>query len=529
MELVIPDGMIAKNRYSCAYTSTFSEYTGASSYQEDLKAFVKIAGGYDGWFAKASFSASAEYKSVAQNTQTGRRVYIESYASCEAYSLEMPIFSTVELSKDFITAVTNAYKSNDINKWVPIFETFGTHVVTSTILGGRMHLVNEIKTEDFQSMLSKGLDVKAAAKAEFMKFSGELEIGVSENTQASSEFSSKVENKREIYLGGKPPINGSWKDWFDYVLSGPVPIEISVRWISELFTVTNFKNLTQSDMLSMQQRFLTGLEYYCKLIGCGAPAIDPSMSSNILAKIAKSSEIFGERLPYPGANPTFDDAPFLIRVLKPFYVLKKIIIRNGELIDSIQFLIGDGKKSVLTPLNGNVGSGYTTEFTLEEGEYVTSIRVQTSYYETWAELQITGLEFFTNKKTYPFGVVKSSKLTRTEVKTIEINGNLVGVYGQTFNYIGNRRFIISLGFITSSLEIKDPREDQCYSKWTYFDGSCYFRVEKNSTFDAAKKDCESRGATLAIPNTNEEFEFLKKLFVTNTQIEQYSWVWCFIL
>jgi hypothetical protein len=493
MELVIPNGMTAKNRYSCAYTSTFSEYTGASSYQQDLKAFVKVAGGYNSFLAKASFSASAEYKSVSKNTRTGRSVYIESYASCEAYSLEMPIFSTVELSIDFITAVTHAYRSNDITKWVGIFETFGTHIVTSTILGGRMHLVNEIKSENYQSILNKGLDVKAAAKAEFMKFSGEVEGEVYENTQAASEFSSKVENKREIYLGGKPPLTGNWKDWFEYVLSGPVPIDISVRWISEMFTVTNFKNLTQADMLSMQQKFLTGLEYYCKEIGCGAPAIDPSMSSNILAKLTKMNDYIGD------SSTTFDDTSFLTKVIKPFFRLKKIIIKDGDLIDSIQFLIGDGKTNVLTPIRGNLLSGMSREFSLEEDEYVTTVEVQTGMFNS--KRQLTGLKFFTNKKDRVGDFVKAPK-PNLEVKTIDINGNLVGVYGR------NNPYLEGLSFITSNLVIRDPRENLCYSRWTYFGGSCYFRIENNLNFTSAKRDCESRNATLVIPDSNEEMKSL---------------------
>ncbi len=78
---------------------------------------------------------------------------------------------------------------------------------------------------------------------------------------------------------------------------------------------------------------------------------------------------------------------------------------------------------------------------------------------------------------------------------------------------------------SSNLVIKDPREDLCDSRWTYFDGSCYLKIEANFMFDLAKMACESRGATLAIPNTNEEFDFLKTLFDPKSE---FYWVWCFI-
>ncbi len=51
------------------------------------------------------------------------------------------------------------------------------------------------------------------------------------------------------------------------------------------------------------------------------------------------------------------------------------------------------------------------------------------------------------------------------------------------------------------------------------------------SFDLAKKACENKTATLAIPNTIEEFDFLKTMFVENNRTApiQYAWVCCIIL
>ncbi len=100
-------------------------------------------------------------------------------------------------------------------------------------------------------------------------------------------------------------------------------------------------------------------------------------------------------------------------------------------------------------------------------------------------------------------------------------------------------YICEIKLESSNLATKDQSENLCDSKWTYFDGSCYFRVENNLNFTAAKKDCENKDATLAIPDSNEEFAFLKTLFdqtfyisglITGLwyQKEQNIWVWCFI-
>ena len=64
--------------------------------------------------------------------------------------------------------------------------------------------------------------------------------------------------------------------------------------------------------------------------------------------------------------------------------------------------------------------------------------------------------------------------------------------------------------ISGSLESKEPTEDQCDSRWSYFVGSCYFMVEIKKSYYDAKQDCKNRGASLVSINTKEEFEFLNK-------------------
>lgn len=414
----------------------------------------------------------------------------------------MPIFASVDLSADFKNAIKKAYASK---KWIDVFEVFGTHVVTSTILGGRMHLIHEIKSENYQSMISRGVDVKGAASAEYFSFSGRVEAGLSVDDTDKSEFNSKVENRKEIFLGGKPPLTGNWIDWYGHVLNGPVPIKISIRWLTDLFTVDNFKGLSQANIDNMTIDFNIALKAYCRQVGCIIPEPDSNLKSSYTLELELSKDLAGFKylLSLPGlfVIEVFSDTEFLKSAINPEFRLKKIFIRCGRVIDGLRFLIGDSKTQILTPFHGNQ-SGIEKIFELSENEVITQI-------ETTYDEHVDSLRFITNKRIsekYGEGILN--------LKQHAIKGALLGLYGSTQTYVKG------LGFITGSLKLIDQRERKCFALWKYFDGSCYFKIEVNNTFAEAHKYCQSKDASLLILNSNDELEFIKTRIIGSGN----SWV-----
>ena len=198
LQFLIPDGMKSRLRFSCLYTSTVSEYTGTHKYQSDLKNFVTISGSMNNVDAM-SFSASSNFKFFKESTATSKSYFTQSIASCEAYSLEMPIFEYLTLNSDFVDAVIQAKTNGD---WLRIVEVFGTHFVYKTILGGRMHLQNKINYQNYQELISLNVDIKAAAKLDFDAFTGSLDADVTYDKTDLKQFEKRVDDKREIYLGG---------------------------------------------------------------------------------------------------------------------------------------------------------------------------------------------------------------------------------------------------------------------------------------------------------------------------------------
>lgn len=68
-KFLLPDGISFQKTQSCSYSSTVNEFRGTKSYQDDLKASVKIGGGYDGEGFKAAFSASLAFKNIDQKIE----------------------------------------------------------------------------------------------------------------------------------------------------------------------------------------------------------------------------------------------------------------------------------------------------------------------------------------------------------------------------------------------------------------------------------------------------------------------------
>jgi hypothetical protein len=203
---VIPNGMIANNRFSGSMTSKFSEYSGTKSYQSSLKVLVDVAGGYSGPVFSAGFSASADYQNFYQSTFNEKTVFLELTARCEVYSLDL--ISSQTISPKFKSDVLNAYATRNVNDWKAIMRKYGTHYVTKTILGGRMHIISEMKSQSFQELKQSKVDIKAAAKSQFGSLSGSINTDINSDQESVNQFESKVENKREYYIGGKPPASG---------------------------------------------------------------------------------------------------------------------------------------------------------------------------------------------------------------------------------------------------------------------------------------------------------------------------------
>lgn len=75
-------------------------------------------------------------------------------------------------------------------------------------------------------------------------------------------------------------------------------------------------------------------------------------------------------------------------------------------------------------------------------------------------------------------------------------------------------------------------EKLCYQGWLKFNNKCYYASEKGTTktWEDSRKDCLQRGADLAIPTTNDELDFVAKLYSRawiglSDTLEEGKWRW----
>ena len=87
----VPDYVTANNAVSCDYFHSSTEYSSTSDYQTSLKNLVRIGGGYNGILNSASFTASSDYSQNSQNIENNHQLIIETGASCQVYSLQLPV------------------------------------------------------------------------------------------------------------------------------------------------------------------------------------------------------------------------------------------------------------------------------------------------------------------------------------------------------------------------------------------------------------------------------------------------------
>ncbi len=295
-------------------------------------------------------------------------------------------------------------------------------------------------------------------------------------------------------------MTGDWKDWFNFALDNPAPIEYSIKLISDLFISSLFKNSTLEQLSLMRSNFLTGISDYCKQIGCTTvPSSDPTLpyGMTILFSI---SEAYGVIM---NGGTVVSNLNELKVNLKPFYMVKKVLIRCDQYIRSVQFLLSDQKTTYFTKIIGAETKTTPQEWLVPNDEYIVQIEIFIGTY-------VDSLRFFTNKgsMSQKFGGIGGS------YNQINLRGQLVGAQA---SYPPGANLLQRLSFITSTVQYYDSREALCLPGWVFNSGSCYFKPQMQLNFTESRKYCESinSNTSLIVINSDNELDFFYTSFLDN--------------
>lgn len=414
----VPDGFDVKSATSCSYSADSDEYTGTTEYQSDLDVLAKMSAGYNSGITKAKFTASTDYSKMESSIQSQSTIVVESTAICQAYSLTAPLFdNSVKLTTNFITSINYAY--NGFISWDNVIDSFGTHIVTQTIMGGRTHLRHTMTRTSYQTMTAMGLNVAVTASFKYAAWSGDASVDYKSHQTEIDTFTRNVQSTSAIYVGGRPPASGSWVDWQSTVQNNSAPIQYKLVPITQLFTTIFFANYTQTQLSELVTLYTNAVQAYCNSLGCNAPAPDPPAPAQITYDVVYSSSYGGS-----GGSAFTDSLP-----TNAVQDVRKVLIRSGSEVDSIQFWVSDGINSFYTAAHGGTG-GSPKIWEVPTGEHITQIEVRSG-------ARIDALTFITDKgtKSPQYGGNGGS------YKLVTLNGNLVSMKGRSGSRLDNIMFV----------------------------------------------------------------------------------------
>jgi hypothetical protein len=347
----VPDYVTANNAVSCDYFHSSTEYSSSSDYQKSLKVLVSIAGGYNGILNSASFTASSDYSQNSQTIDNNHQLIIETGASCQVYSLQLPVNDQrLILSQNFINTLNLAYTGR--STWQSVIDKFGTHLVIEAKLGGRNFYKYSMTAQDKTILQSSKIDVSAAASFSYMSFTGSASVSVKNNQNQINKFNSVVKNTRQSIIGGSPITNGDIIGWQKTVRQSPMPISYTLVKLSDLINQLHFPSLENTVLMNMQKSLSNAIDNYCNMKSnvCQSPSTNKIPQFQLLPRFYFSSQFGG------GGGGPFNDNIQTQSLFNPNMQIVKIEIRSGLYIDSLQFFLSDENQNSLT-LNKHGGNG----------------------------------------------------------------------------------------------------------------------------------------------------------------------------
>jgi len=279
---IIPDGTDGVDVRACRTDFGSKEINGMESYTDSLKGSVKAD--FEGW--GAAFSASVSWKQVKSGSESQNRVYMESLATCTAYSIMANAFTPPRVTKSFAAGINylpTEYNSETASHFEFFIRVFGTHVMFGAEFGGAYGQVSEFTHTAWNRMKSNGLDVELAAR-----YSGMISAGaeVSSSTAQDEAKSYNSNSSRQYIFTKGGTYSASRNTWMKSVRDEPMPLTYHL-WPLDVVLDSRFMPSTvDKEALAALPARKAGLKAaltsYCKLLqeqgdlsSCDAPGPNP--------------------------------------------------------------------------------------------------------------------------------------------------------------------------------------------------------------------------------------------------------------
>lgn len=257
----VPDFVLAKNVPSCQNKIESYMYSSSSDYQNSLKNLAKISTNVDAIKASAQFTASTEFKSISKTIINQQQVLFETGGQCQVYELEMQTYDgRLNLTQEFKNTINLAYSG--VLPWQYVIDSYGTHYVANTVLGGRSYLKYSMSSLDKYSLESSGIDISITAAAKYKKISGSASNEYQSQITNINKFNQVVKNQETYTVGGN--FTGDFNKWTTTVRNYPIPIKYTLYDLTQLINSFFFPELSVNVRNNITASLNNAINNYCE-------------------------------------------------------------------------------------------------------------------------------------------------------------------------------------------------------------------------------------------------------------------------
>ena len=255
---LIPDGMSFLKVVSCKIDFISSENRNEASYIDDLLT-NNVVPAVDS--VEWAFKASTTVQHKTEELRKGSYSYIDTQTACSVYTGKISMDLPPKLSDEFMTSLKKCDKDPSDENLRILVSKFGTHFVTNVVMGSKFGEESKIPTDEYEQMVSEGLDVATAAG-----LSGRLSAGITTETSSEKQqrerFESVRTSKTTVKYGSDIPPDGDASTWAAKSIDDPMPINVELKALTELLA-EDFLGDTDIDLKKMRQRLTVFLSKYC--------------------------------------------------------------------------------------------------------------------------------------------------------------------------------------------------------------------------------------------------------------------------
>ena len=262
---LIPDGMSFLKIVSCNIDFISSENRNEASYINDLLTNNVVP---EVSSVKWAFKASTTVQHKTEELRKAGYSYINAQTACSIYTGKVSMDRPPKFSDEFMASLKKCDKDPSDENLRILVSKYGTHFVAGVVMGSKFGEESKIPTDEYEKMISEGLDVGTAAG-----LSGRFSAGITTETgsekQKRERFESVRTSKTTVKHGSDIPPDGDASTWAAKSIDDPMPIQVELKALTELLT-EDFLGDTDIDLKKLKQRLTVFLSKYCtKLVDEG--------------------------------------------------------------------------------------------------------------------------------------------------------------------------------------------------------------------------------------------------------------------